>query len=181
MNVESLNCNHCGAPLQVPDSAKYVKCNHCASQLVIRREASATFTETVDRLSETTENLSEQVSKLTKQNELELLEKRWAGQRESFMIPDKHGIRHLPDEGSSLLSGVAIVVFGCIWTAMAIGITSSAPNFGPFQIAKVAFPLFGVMFVVFGVMQSVRHHQKAKEYRNALQRYQREREELLNE
>jgi len=181
MNVESLNCNHCGAPLQVPESAKYVKCNHCASQLVIRRGDSATFTETVDRLSQTTENLSEQVTKLTKQNELELLEKRWAGQRESFMIPDKHGNRHLPDEGTSLLAGVGIVVFGCIWTVMAIAITSTAPNIGPFQVAKIAFPLFGVMFVVFGVIQSIRYHQKAKDYRSALRRYQRDREDLLND
>ena len=39
-------------------------------------------------------------------------------------------------------------VFGVLWTILAIAITSSAPSDGPFVVAKVVFPLFGVFFVV---------------------------------
>jgi hypothetical protein len=136
------------------------------------------FTETVEQLAETTENLAEQVSKLTQQNELEALDRQWERQRQTFMISDKHGRRHLPNEGMAAFSGAIVVVFGVLWTAMAIGITSSAPNFGPFQVARIVFPLFGVAFVVFGVVMSVRNYQKAKDFRSALRRYQRERDKL---
>lgn len=61
---------------------------------------------------------------------------------------------------------------------MAIAITSSAPDFGPFQAARFAFPAFGVAFVIFGIVLSVRNYQKAKDYRIAFRRYSRERENL---
>ena len=98
MQIESLNCNHCGAPLEVPQTAKFIKCNHCGNQLVIRRSESATFTETVEQLAETTENLTAQVSKLTKQNEVEALDRQWDREKESFMVADKHGTKHLPSK-----------------------------------------------------------------------------------
>ena len=154
MELESLNCGRCGAPLEVPRTANYVKCNHCDSQLAIRRSPSATFTETVEQLAETTENLSEQVSELTRQNELAALDRQWERERESFMITDKDGGRHLPNEGMAALSGVIVVVFGCLWTVMAIAITWSAPDHGPFQVAKFAFPAFGVVFVIAGIVVS---------------------------
>ncbi|HEY3322926.1 MAG TPA: hypothetical protein VGP72_20900 [Planctomycetota bacterium] len=40
------------------------------------------------------------------------------------------------------------VAFGILWTIMAIAITSSAPNEGPFPVAKIVFPLFGVVFIL---------------------------------
>ena len=178
MELESLNCGHCGAPLQVPRTANYVKCNHCGSQLAVRRSASATFTESVDKLTETTEGLAEQVSKLTRQNEMEALDRRWAQQQATFMISDKHGRQHLPTSGAAVFGGVAVTVFGCIWTAMALGITSSAPSHGPFIIAKFAFPAFGVVFVICGIVASVRAHQKAKEYQDAARRYHEDRERM---
>jgi DNA-directed RNA polymerase subunit RPC12/RpoP len=45
MQLESITCNHCGAPLDVPDAANFVKCNHCDSRLAIKRTQSTTYTE----------------------------------------------------------------------------------------------------------------------------------------
>jgi phage-related minor tail protein len=53
--------------------------------LVVRRNDSAAFTETVDKLSETTEELAEQVSKLTRQNELAGLDERWDRERAALL------------------------------------------------------------------------------------------------
>jgi len=75
MELESLNCDHCGAPLEISLTANYVKCNHCGSQLAVRRSATATFTEKVEQLAETTEQLAEQVSDLTRQSKLTELER----------------------------------------------------------------------------------------------------------
>ena len=41
MNAETLNCNNCGAPINVPAAAKYATCAHCGTQLAIRRTDSA--------------------------------------------------------------------------------------------------------------------------------------------
>lgn len=40
------------------------------------------------------------------------------------------------------------VGFGVLWTIMAIAITSGAPSHGPFAVAKIVFPLFGVLFIL---------------------------------
>jgi DNA-directed RNA polymerase subunit RPC12/RpoP len=181
MQVESLNCNHCGAPLEVPQTAKFIKCNHCGSQLVVRRSQSATVTETVEQLAETTEQLAAQVSKLTQQGEVEALDRQWEREKESYMVTDKHGAKHLPTTGMAAMSGIMIVVFGVIWTAIAIGITSQAPDFGAFQVAKLAFPAFGVAFVIFGIIMAMYNYRKAQDYERAYRRYRRRREELLRD
>ena len=181
MDLESLTCNHCGAPLEVPRTANFVKCNHCGNQLAVRRSESATFTETVGQLAETTENLTRQVTKLTRQNEIDALDQRWERQREAFMLTDNNGHRHLPSEGTAAIGGIVAAVAGCIWTAMAIAITSSAPDFGPFKVAKFAFPAFGVVFVVFGIFLSVHTYRKAQDYQRAWREYRRQRDRLMRE
>ncbi len=181
MELESITCNHCGAPLQVPSTADYVTCNHCGSQLAVRRGGSVTFTEVVQQLSETTENLAQQVSKLRHQTELETLERQWEAERESFMVTNNTGAKRLPDESSSMLGGIITTVFGLFWTVMAIGITSSAPSFGVFGIAKLVFPAFGVLFIVFGIVSAARNSRKAREYKVAEQAYRRRRQRLLDD
>jgi len=165
----------------VPTGTNFLKCNHCGQQLAVRRSDSATFTEAADRLTQTTEDLAEQVEELTQYNKLAELDRRWQQQREDFMVTTKHGHRRLPNEGGALIGGVVIVVFGCIWTAMACGITSMAPDFGPFGIAKIAFPAFGLLFIVFGATTSIRHYQMAKQFREANRRYLEERNRLADE
>ncbi len=176
--METLCCNSCGAPLNVPEGTNYVKCTHCGQQLAVRRTESAVFTEAVEQLTETTEALSEQVEELTRQNKLAALDRMWEQQRESYMTTDKHGRSRLPDETSSVVGGIVIVVFGIFWTIMATGITSSAPNFGPFAIARFAFPAFGVLFVISGAVMSIRNYQKAQDYKSARKRYETERIQL---
>ena len=143
--LETLNCNACGAPIEVTSSANFIHCNHCNTNLKIHRTASATFTESVDRLTNTTERLSDQVEKLTRQNELEALDRKWQNERASMMFRDKHGNMHVPSKMGAAGSVVGVAV-GILWTIMAIAITQSAPNVGPFAVAKVIFPLFGVVF-----------------------------------
>lgn len=173
--METLTCNSCGAPLEVPASTNYVKCNHCGQQLVVRRSDSATFTEVVDRLTQTADAMSQQVEELSRQNRIAQIDRRWEQERESYLIADKHGHRHLPTESSSVIGGIVMTVFGCFWTATAIGITSNVPDIGPARIARFVVPAFGVFFVVSGIVMSLRNYSKAKDYREAKRRYQAER------
>ena len=70
MQTESLNCNNCGAPIEVPGGANFVTCVHCNTQLAIKRTESVAYTETLQRIDRHTEQLADQVAVLTYQNEL---------------------------------------------------------------------------------------------------------------
>lgn len=76
------------------------------------------------------------------------------------------------------LRPILVSIAGVIWTLMAIAITSSAPDFGPFKVAKFVFPAFGVAFIIFGILMSMHMHRKAKEFRRASREYRRQRDRL---
>ncbi len=179
--MESLNCNSCGAPLQAPEDANYLTCNHCGQTLVVRRTDSATFTEAVERLTETTASLKDEIDDLARHNRLADLDRRWELERETYMITGRYGQRRLPTAGGALVGGVVVAVFGSFWIAMTLGITSSGPGGGPPGVVRVAFPLFGVVFVISGIVMSIRSFQKANDYSQASRRYQEERSRILGE
>ena len=178
MDLTKLACNCCGAGLEVSDTTNFVTCHHCGSQLTVRRTKNSTFTEQLDRLERKTDQLSEQVESLAANSALEALDREWELEREHFMIESKKGGRHLPTKGAAVGGGIGIAVFGTLWTALAIGMTSAAPSFGPFAIARVVFPLFGIGFVIFGVFSSISAYQKAEQYEQARRRYLQRRREL---
>lgn len=177
--LEKLLCNSCGAPLEVPDTANFVRCNHCSTQLAVRRRDNVAFTEQIDQLVEKTDELSERLDDLSSHNEVAALDREWEFERENYLIRDKQGHRHVPTEGGSIVGGFAVAGFGAIWTVMAIAITSSAPDFAPFSIAKFVFPLFGLVFIGVGIAGSIASKGKAEQYRRAETRYKRKRSELL--
>ena len=167
MELESLACNHCGAPLQVPRGVNFLTCNHCGRQLAIRRTADATYTEVLGELQRSTERISEQLEELTRQNALAQLDREWEQERERHMVADKHGRRHVPTEGS-LVGGTALaVVFGVIWMVFA----ANAGGGG--------FALFGLVFIAVAVVAMIHGQHKAREYRQAERRYRQRRADVL--
>ncbi len=177
--TESLLCNSCGAPLEVPESANFAKCQHCHTSLRIHRAGGATTTEVMEKLAETTSQLADQVERLTKQNELKILERDWEAERSSLLVRGKHGSRHVPGKGVAWGIGAMTVFFGGIWTVMAIAITSSGPDWGPFRVAKFVFPLFGIGFMLAGIFGSTMVYHRAKQYEAAEREYQRRRDSIL--
>lgn len=127
------------------------------------------------------DKLGEQLAEVRYQNELERLDREWQIEREKYMVADKYGRRHVPTVGGGIAGAAFIGVFGVFWTVMAFAITGGAPDFGPFVIAKVFFPLFGVAFTVFGVYLGIHSARKAEEYNRALAAYQRRRAAVKRE
>jgi hypothetical protein len=181
MELLALNCQHCSAPLKVPADAKFVTCTHCGSQLAVRRGGSVAWTETLDAIDDRTERMAEQLDDLHRRSAVADLDRRWEAERERFYVSGKHGERHLPMPGASIICGVMITVFGTIWTAIACAMggfmAGNAP--GPFDVIGMLFPLFGVAFGAFGIAISVWSYRKAGEYEQAEAAYRRERERLL--
>lgn len=181
MPTESLICNSCGAPLEVPTSANFVSCNHCGTQLSINRSSDVTFTKQLARIEETTEALTEQLRELNTYQRLEALERDWRSRQMRFMLTSKNGKSYAPSKKMAIGSGLAATAFGVLWTIMAIAITSSAPNFGPFAAAKVIFPLFGLVFVGVAIWGAVQGYQMTEKLEHAEREYQQERQSLLDD
>lgn len=102
------------------------------------------------------------------EHELARLDREWMIERESYMVTGRYGRRSLPSEASSILMALFIGGFGLFWTISAASM--GAPGF---------FPLFGVLFILFGVGTSIQSFTKAGAYKQAEQAYQRRRADLL--
>jgi hypothetical protein len=107
------------------------------------------------------------------QNELAQVDREWGMERENYMVAGKDGRKYIPSKVGSVFGGVLIVGFGIFWTSMTISIFSGA---GVFSF----FPLFGVLFILFGAGTSIWDFVKAGQYEEAQERYQRRRREILN-
>ncbi|MAG93808.1 MAG: hypothetical protein CMJ48_08680 [Planctomycetaceae bacterium] len=168
MNLETLTCNSCGAPLEVPESANFVTCNHCSTRLAIRRTDSTSFTEELEQLSGQTEELAEQVRVLTRQNQVTELDRNWDRQKERYMVTNKHGVKRLPTETGALFGGIVGGVIGIV----AVGFGASGGGAGPVVV--------GLAMIVFALFAGFSGYAKARNYRSAQRRYRRRRTELAS-
>lgn len=64
--------------------------------------------------------------------------------------------------GMSFIGSIAAIIFGVFWTIIAASITSSVPSGmitnSPIGIIGKIFPLFGVIFIIIGIVQAVYHY-----------------------
>jgi len=116
----------------------------------------------------------DQLEAIRLQNEIAQLNRQWEIERREYMVPGRYGHSYVPGKSSSLFGGVMIVCFGIFWTLMASSISSRAP--GPFSL----FPLFGVLFIFFGIGISFYSFLQAEKYQLAKKRYEQRRRKLLN-
>ncbi len=181
MKLIGLTCQHCSAPLQVPADAKFVTCSHCGTQLAIRKTESVAYTETLDAIDARTERMADQIDDLQRRSAIAELDRQWELEREQFYVTGKHGHRHLPTEGGSIVGGIVITVFGAIWTAITCGMAGMAANHsGPGMLVGI-FPLFGVAFIAFGIWNAFSSYNKADAYKKAEANYRRQRQDLLRD
>jgi hypothetical protein len=181
MPDEILNCNECGALIQVPDAARYVTCNRCGAHLTVQRTGIATYTEAARRpppesgpTDPALREMSERLEQLEYENELARIDREWEMERERYMVTSRYGRRYVPSAAAAVVMGVVAVGFGLFWAFMAFSIV---PAFGGFG---AAFPLFGLVFIAFGAGVSIYQYTKAQQYQAAYAEYQRRRAEALD-
>jgi hypothetical protein len=127
------------------------------------------------------QHLADQLAEVRYQNELARIDREWEADSQKYYLSSRYGQRYLPTPGMGI--GIAVVsgVFGLLWTVMAVAITGSAPDVGPFVIAKIVFPLFGVGFIVAGIAYGIYCYSRAQEYQKALAAYQARRRDVRPE
>jgi hypothetical protein len=127
------------------------------------------------------DHLADHLAEMRQQNELARIDREWQMEREQYMIPDRYGRRHVPTAGFGVGGAVVGGLFGVFWTIMAFAITGGAPDHGPFPIAKVFFPLFGVVFTVAAIGYGLYTASRAEKYQAAFRAYQQRRARALGE
>ncbi|QDT55640.1 hypothetical protein Pan44_36860 [Caulifigura coniformis] len=85
MKLVPLNCNACGAPLRVAESARFATCSHCHAQLAIHHEGGAVFTEVLARIAARTESIESEIQALRAELDLERLDKSWEKNRREIL------------------------------------------------------------------------------------------------
>ncbi len=173
MQIQSLSCSHCGAPLDVPAGTSYLTCAHCGSRLKVNRTASALFTEVMEEISGHTEAMVSHLEMIRLQNELERIDREWQIEREKHLTHDNNGARSVPSSGSgiaSVIGGIVAAAFGIFWIGAASSM--SAP---PFMV------LGGVVFVIAALASGVSGAVKASDYQKAEEDYQKRRAEILRQ
>ncbi len=164
MTTERLNCNQCGATLDVPTSANFVTCNACGAQLTVKRSGGVSYTEASS--GPVLREMADRLDELTCQNELARIDREWDIEQQTYLRTGRYGQRYRPTVGMSIFTGVVAVIGGGIWTLFTLSITSGMGGFG------VVFPIFGVFFVAMGVGMAIYNYNLATRYEQGYQAYQ---------
>jgi len=174
MKIVALNCNRCGASLEVGAKAKFVTCAYCNAQLQIHHTSNAHFSEVLGEIQATTNKLSDDVAELKKHGELERLDREWESQRKRYMIQGKHGNYQLP----TVIAGVFLMIFGVgfgiVWT---LTMPDMSGLHNPSWIMSLA-PYFGLGIAAISIGCGIHVVRLAKVYEAARQEYQRKRKVL---
>jgi hypothetical protein len=164
MQVQSVRCHHCGAPLQVQENARFVTCQYCQSQLTIHRTACAISTEVLAGLSRKTDHLADQVGVLHLQGDLDRLDREWQMKREELLGCDPTGKLQEPRRVSPMQFFLVLLL--CIPLVAAFG--------GPDRSTIV--PAIITAVVVLALLGSLAW--KKSPYQAAKLTYERQRAEL---
>jgi DNA-directed RNA polymerase subunit RPC12/RpoP len=126
MRLEQMDCNNCGAPLEVPENVQFARCAHCGSRLRVHRDTSVHYTEVLDRIEKSTQRLEGEVRALQLQLELRDLDDAWEKERQGLMLKDEKGQLRVPsrDAGFGILAAMAAI-------AVVIGIMVLAGGASP--------------------------------------------------
>ena len=184
MKLESLQCNNCGADIEVSSETRFATCAHCGSKLTVVRTASAAYTELADKVAELSDRMRDHIQRTDQRSAVEDLDRQWNQEREHYMVTSNNGAKHIPTRTESAIAGTVVTVFGAIWTLVALGMAGVfggviAGFGGLFGWIPFLFPAFGVLFIALGIYQSFSAYDKARRYEEAEAAYQKRRQALL--
>ena len=166
MNLISVSCNHCGAPLEFPDSSKFITCKYCKSNLKIQHSGGAIYSEVLEEIRE----VSNDVETIKWQNELERVDREWALKRQQFLVTNKNG--HSSEPGSSgasgIIGGVLAIIF-CIFF-----MTGSSSMGAPALFSL--FPIVMIIIIIFGMIKGSSNNDA---YQRAKSEFEQERNNIL--
>src|SRR4051794_6976316 len=85
-SVSTVACNHCGAPLQVGPTTRFVTCTYCGAKLEVHRTATSMYTEVLEQIDQRTAKMAQDLEYIKRQGEIDRLDRDWALRRDSYMV-----------------------------------------------------------------------------------------------
>jgi|GEM_PF-1408365 len=186
MQLESLSCNNCGAPVDVPQSANFITCAHCGSRLAVRRTETAHYTEVLDRLQAHAYKVDRDLQYLRVQNDLLLIDQAWEEERKQYMVRTRDGATVEPSQGHVITSVIAagIATVAGIVLACPLMVPSRrpdpfvTPNTEPFFAPII---IFIVIMIAFALLGTIFSYTKYNAYKSAEAKYIARRNALVSQ
>lgn len=165
METHSVRCNHCGAPLQVADSTRFVTCQFCQSSLEVKRTDSSIFTEEVAKIAENTGKMAGSLEIITLQNELERLDREMGVEQLSAARKSSSGPA----------ARAAGVMFGLFFTIVCVLMSTgfSKAGAGILTVVPLGMAFFGLVITFSCLRSGINEEQARADYktrRTALER-----------
>jgi hypothetical protein len=123
----------------------------------------------LEKIEEQTGQIAGNLKLIEMQNELSQLDREWAMSRENLMVSGRNGARSEPSIAGGVVTMIIGVVGGGAWTLFAA--SHGAPGI---------FPLFGLVFIVFGVAAGLMSISKAGELDTTRNDYESRRQQLIS-
>jgi hypothetical protein len=169
MSVLSVNCNGCGASLDVSAETRFVTCGHCGARLEIKQSANSTYTEMLEKLDRKTEEIADELAAIRRQNEVERIDREWERERKQYLTADRSGNLSEPSAVLGVVAAVVAGVFGLFWMAGAASMSGGE-----------SFSLFGFVFISAAIYLGYVSVTKASAYEEAKRRYENRRAEAMD-
>jgi hypothetical protein len=198
MQLTPVNCNHCGASLEIPQGARFVTCRYCNSQLQIHRTDSTVTTEVLQRIDQNTATMAQDLQVIRHESEVERLDREWQLRQAELLVRDKHGSASPPSAAGGILSAVFMAIIGIVVLIGGFSFSSnspktiSVPGNPPITIYPehspspdipqpfaCIIPLVGVGLLVGAVIMGIHTTSAAGRYEEEYRKYLTRRAELL--
>lgn len=170
MEMISVRCNHCGAPLDVGANARFVTCTFCNSQLEIKRSDSAVFTEEITRIANHTQKMAGSLEVIELQNEIERLDREWVAGN-----PLSHDENGRPIARTGTGGAVFGLMFSIFFALVAFGMAAFASSLG----APGIFCLIPTGMGIFALTTGIMGIGKANQYQSRKTLYEQQRAAML--
>lgn len=151
MKLLALNCNECGASIEVSEQAKFVTCGFCSTRLRVQHTDTSAFTEALEEMASDLDEIRRDVA-------ITRLDQEWMQERQKHLVQNSDGSTSAPTIGSGIVTLVLATAIGSFFVS---------------QAGAVGFLVIG-----FGVIAFAGQALKASNYQDALQAYESQRKEL---
>jgi hypothetical protein len=148
MEMVSVSCNSCGAPLKVGAQVRYVTCQFCNTQLEIKRSDSSIFTEQINRVADNTAQMAQDLEAIKLKNEIQMLDREAAA-----------GAVQSPRAGGSGLRGGGVlgVAFAIFFAFVCFAMAGVAGKFGApfiFALVPIGMSIFAIVAALMTFLKS---------------------------
>lgn len=174
MKIVALDCNQCGAALEVGARTRFATCAYCGTKLQIHHTDSSHFSEVLEKIEATTNQLADDVAELKMREQVERIDRGWQERRQRFMARAKDGTTSIPTMGGAIVLGLVGSVAGVAWMLFTRSIGGPLDS----TMARI-FPYFGLVFAALTLVGAMHTARQAKAYERARRRYEQERRAAL--